>query len=487
MNIDHVKFSTDLTKNINIMKEIFKDDNTFIFRSAENRSGTLKCAVFFFDGMVNTIAINQSILRPITHWLGKPEVTSDFLSKSIIEINDCKVVPKPKDMFNSFLYGDTVIFVDGNRDPVVVNTKGFSVRSSSEPDNEKVIQGSREGFTEAFMLNLSMIRRRLTVADLKFSFMKLGTESNTTISLCYIDSLCDKKILKELKHRLETFDIDSLLDSNYLAECIKDSPYSPFQTVGITERPDIACAKMLEGRVVIIVDGTPVALTVPHIFQESFQSNDDYYLNFLYSNISRLLRITGFFLTISIPAIYVSLLVYHQEMIPTKLLFSITQARGGVPLPTLIETFILLLVFEILKEAGTRTPGNFGQTLSIVGALVLGQAAVEARFVSAPLVIIIAFSGITALMVPKLKTATTLLRIFLLIMSSILGLYGYILGISMILVHLCSLESFSIPYLTNILSVNTSSRQDVLFRYPWFKMQKSRRFIASHNKKEGVG
>lgn len=484
MDAASMKFSPCLQENVRQMQEIFKNDSTFIYRSVQNAAGTLSCAVFFLDGMVNSEMMGETILRPITLWTGTDPVTSEILAYRIMQANDSKIVTKPEDMFNALLYGDTVVFVDGHPCPTVVNTKGFSFRSSSEPDNEKVIQGSREGFTEAFMVNLSMIRRRLTMADLKFTFLKLGTRSNTTVSICYIDSLCDKKVLSELERRLNSFDLDSVLDSNYIAECIKDTPWSPFPTIGVTERPDVVAAKLLEGRVALVVDGTPAVLTVPHVFQESFQSNDDYYADFQYTNIGRILRLIGFFLTISIPAVYVALLTYHQEMIPTKLLFSVASSRGGVPFPTLLETLILLLIFEILKEAGTRTPGNFGQTLSIVGALVLGQAAVEARFVSAPVVIIVAFSGITALMVPKLKTATSLLRVFLLLLSAVIGLYGYILGISLILIHLCSLESFSVPFLINFLSVNTQSREDVFVRYPWFRMKKTHRFLASQHQKE---
>ncbi len=485
MQAPSLQFSPSLAENVRQMQAIFQGDSTFIYRSVENAAGTLSCAVFFLDGMVNSQLMGETILRPLTQWQGREPVTSEILAHRILQANDSKVVTKVPDMFNALLYGDTVVFTEGSPYPAVVNTKGFSLRSASEPDNEKVIQGSREGFTEGFMANLSMIRRRLSMPDLKFTFRKLGTQSNTTVSLCYIDSLCDKQVLAELERRLDSFALDSLLDSNYIAEWIADAPWSPFPTVGTTERPDVVAAKLLEGRVALVCDGTPTVLTLPHVLQESFQSNDDYYGNFLYTNIGRLLRLIGFFLTISIPAVYVALMTYHSEMLPTKLLFSVAAARGGVPFPTLLETLILLLVFEILKEAGTRTPGNFGQTLSIVGALVLGQAAVEARFVSAPLVIIIAFSGITALMVPKLKTATSLLRLFLLLMAAVLGLYGYILGISLILLHLCSLESFSIPFLINFLSVNTQSREDVFVRYPWFRMRRARRFLASRqNRKE---
>ncbi len=481
--METLTLSKSLDQNIASFQAIFQNDNTFIVRIAENAAKTLRCGIFFFDGMVESSIINENIIRPITRYDGPPLRTAEQVAYSILQTDECNINPAIQDMLQAFLYGDAIVLCDGSDTPIVVNTKGFSVRKMDEPDNEKVIRGSREGFGEGFMANLSMIRRRLRTTDLKFSFLTLGTESNTTACICYLDSLCDKKVLAELKTRLDKFVLDGVLDSNYIAECISDHPYSPFSTIGITERPDIAAAKLLEGRVALILDGTPVVLTMPHIFQESFQTNDDYYLNFLHANVNRVLRIFGFFLTISIPALYVALMTYHQELIPSKLLISIAGARQGVPFPTLVETFGLLIVFEVLKEAGTRTPGSFGQTLSIVGALILGEAAVNSHFISAPLVIVIAFSGTTALMVPKLQTATTILRFFLLFMASVLGLYGYIIGIALILMHLSALRSFSIPFMTNILSANARSKEDVFLRYPWFLMKRKGRFIAS--KKRG--
>ncbi len=480
--LNSISFSSSLDENIELFSKIFENDNTFVYRIIQNRNiASLRCAIFFFDGMVSALSINESIVEPIAMFESPHPIAinSALVATQIIEGNDTKQVLDIEKMMNAFLYGDTVVFVDGDATPIVVNTKGFMTRSGSEPDNEKVLSGPREGFTEAFMFNLGMIRRRLKTPDLKFSFNNVGSQTKTVVCLCYIEGIADKAVLAEIKKRLLKIQIDSVLDSNYLNEFMRDNKFSPFPTIGTTERPDIIAAKILEGRIALIVDGTPVAITAPYIFLENFQSNDDYYVDFLYSNLSRLLRVFGFLLTISIPAIYLALLTFHQEMIPTKLLLSISASRQGVPLSTLLESILLLIVFELLKEAGTRTPSVIGQTLSIVGALVLGQSAVEARFVSAPMVIIIAFAGICALAVPKLKTASLLLRIFLLICASILGLYGFVLGMSIILIHLCKIHSFNILYLTDIISKKGSLYRDVFIRFPWFYMKQSDRFIAN--------
>ena len=481
MNLSAFRFTTNLDDNIKQMKEQFSHDNTFICRMVQGRgSPALRAALFFFDGMVESRNINESIIKPISLWEGAP-LPMESVIDEVLHIDDCPFDPPVDKLVSAFLYGDTIVLVDGDSRPAVVNTKGFAKRGPDEPDNEKVLRGPREGFTEAFMGNLALIRRRLRTPDLCFEFSQIGSVSHTTVSVCYINGIADQTVLQAVKQRLKQIELDAVLDANYLSELMRDDRFSPFPTTGFTERPDIVAAKLLEGRIAIVVDGTPVVLTVPHILQETFQANDDYYISYLYTNLTRWLRVLGFVLTITLPAIYVALLTWHQEMIPTQLLFSIAASRQGVPFTTFTEAVGILIIFEILKEAGTRTPETIGQALSIVGGLVLGQAAVEARFASAPMVIVIAFSGVTALIVPKLRTATLLLRFFLLICAAILGLYGILLGLACILAHVCRLTSFGIPYLTNILAGEKHNGQDVLFRFPWFAMKPDKRFLAGWN------
>lgn len=481
MNLSRLQFTANLDENIARMKEFFKNDNTFICRVVQGRgSPALRAALFFFDGMVQSSSINESLVKPISLWEGTP-LPMDQVIEKVLHIDDCPFDPGMDKVLAAFLYGDTIVLVDGDNRPAVVNTKGFEKRGTEEPDNEKVLRGPREGFTEAFMGNLGLIRRRLRTPHLRFEFLETGSVSHTTVSVCYIDGIADKDVLSDVKKRIQSIDLDAVLDSNYLNEIIRDNRYSPFPTAGFTERPDIVAAKLLEGRIALVVDGTPVALTVPHILQETFQANDDYYVSYLYTNLTRWLRVIGFMLTLVLPAIYVALLTWHQEMIPTRLLFSIAASRQGVPFTTFTEAVGTLIVFEILKEAGTRTPDTIGQALSIVGGLVLGQSAVDARFVSAPMVIVIAFSGVTALIVPKLRTAALVYRFFLLICAAVLGLYGVLLGLGLILAHVCNLTSFGIPYLTNVLSAEKHSGRDVIVRFPWFAMKPERRFLAGWN------
>lgn len=481
MNASELVFTARLDENIDSMKRLFAGDNTFICRVVENGAG-LRCALFFFDGMVESQSINLSLVRPISDWNGGA-VEIDALVARVIQIDDCPIDPGKDKLLEACLYGDTIVLVDGDARPAVVNTKGFAKRSPEEPDNEKILRGPREGFTEAFMGNLALIRRRLRTPNLKFTFLTVGSVTKTTAVLCYVEGIADEDVVRELRRRVEEFELDSVLDANYLAECIRDNRASPFPTVGMTERPDIVAAKLLEGRAALVVDGSPVVITVPQILQETIQTNDDYYISYLYMNLSRLLRVFGFLLTITLPGIYLALVVYHPEMVPTRLVYSIAAAREGIPFSTLTEAIGTILVFEVLKEAGTRTPDTVGQALSIVGGLVLGQAAVDARLVSAPMVIIVAFSGVTALIVPKLRTPALLLRFFLLFCAAVLGLYGILLGLALVLAHLCRLESMGVPYLTNLLARETYSGRDVFLRFPWFAMKPFDRFLAGRQGK----
>lgn len=470
--MDHITFSADLEQNIARMQALFQGDDTLVIRRAVGQKG-LSCAVFFFDGMVDSLAINQSIIRPIV-LSDRASASADVLSDTILQVNDSKVETDIDKLFTAFLYGDSIVLTQGDARPIIVNTKGFSLRSTSEPENERVLSGPREGFTECLMPNLARVRRRLNDKRLKFTFLHIGTRTNTTVCLCYLAGLCEPKLVSQLRHKLEKLDIDSVLDANYLAERIRDHRSFPFPTLGTTERPDVIAAQLLEGRCAIVVDGSPVALTAPYLFQECFQSNDDYYVSFLQANLSRVLRISGFVFTIVFPALYVALMLYHRELVPARLLFAISSAQRGVPLPIGWETFLLLLVLEILKEAGARTPGAMGQTMSIVGGLVLGQAAVSARFAAAPTVIVVAIAGVTGLMVPKLQAATLWLRFGLLAAAAAYGLYGVGLALALILACLCRMHSCSIPYLLNLIPRVQSEQEDTWLRAPWFFMRYNR-------------
>ena len=466
--------TSSLDENAALIRRIFADDATVIERRVENRlRPKARCCVFFIDGMADNQVVDEYIVKPIvgSAALGLSDDPAEELSRDVLVANDVRRESAVETLVSDILSGDTLVFADGSSEALIISTKGYKTRAVSEPDAEKALRGPREGFTESLLVNLSLVRRKLHTPDLKMKFRTFGTRSNTKACLVYLESLTDPDLLAELERRLDRIDIDGVLDTNYISELIKDAPRSPFKTIGTTERPDVVAGKLLEGRIALILDGTPVALTLPYLFIENFQSDDDYYLNYYFASMGRLLRILGFLFSLSIPAVYVAFTTFHREMIPTNLALSVMQAHQGIPFPTFLECFLMLIIFEIIRETGIRMPSNIGQALSIVGALVIGQAAVQAKFISAPMVIVVAITAITGLINPKVKGATILFRFLSLFAAAILGLFGFAFVFAALMIHLYSLESFGVVYMSQVSSVRPQEMKDNAVRAPWAFMK----------------
>ena len=476
----------ELDANIELFKKLFAEDDTLIVRKIQSRNNPqIECCIMCLNGMINISIINENIVRPINAYEGK--VDGDLLrslSHQVIQSEDVKISKDINQMLESMLYGDSILLVQGMDRALIIDTKGWKSRSVKEPDLEKVFIGPKEGFTEAIMQNISMVRRRILTNDLKFKFRTFGVRTHTKVCICYIKGIVQESILAELERRLDSIDLDGILGSEYIREYITDAPLSIFNTVYRTERPDAVAGKLLEGRIALIVDGTPVVLTLPCLFIENIQSNEDYYLQFQASSFNRILRIIALFITTCLPAIYLSLITYHQEMLPTSLLVSIYEARRGVPFPSIIELLVLIIIFDIIREAGTRMPSSIGQAFSIVGALVLGQAAVDARFISAPVVIIVAFAGITSLMLPKMLNTVIMARLMLILAAALLGLYGFLFLFIAITVHAFSLYSFGVPYMSYVMTFEKGDMRDTLIRMPWWYMNFRPRMIAKDRKRK---
>jgi len=472
-NFTNIKLATSLDENINKIKGIFVNDTTVVYRKLTlGRPTSTKCILIYIDGMAGSELINENIIKPLL--LSdistiKTSTIIDILMQKVLLTGDNKKTSSVDDIVDGIIYGKSMLFIDGLAEAISINTIGWETRSISEPQSETIVRGPREGFTESLNLNLTLIRRRVVNPSLKFEFMRIGKQTRTQICVCYIEGIAKEPIHQELKTRLRNIDIDSILDSGYIEEIIKDAPYSLFRTVVNTERPDVVVGKLLEGRFAVICDGSPVVLTLPSIFVEVFQSNEDYYDNFIYSSFVRFLRWLCFFLGTSVPAIYVAIVTFHQELLPTPLLISIYTARKGVPFPSIVEAMGMTIVFEILREAGLRMPKHVGGAVTIVGALVLGDAAVNARLVSAPIVEITAITGIASFLMPQ-ALGIVVIRLILLLLSSFLGLYGYIIGVMCLVLHMMSIRSFGVPYMTNMPSFSTQDIKDTVIRAPWWDM-----------------
>lgn len=476
--------SKSLEDNIANIKELFKDDDTLIVRRFENElNNDIKFCILFTDGMISSSMLNDNIIKPIliSKTIDSKTNILDAVMNHILSSNNVKKITEVNKIIDSLVRGDTILFTEGSSEALTIDSKGWQTRAISEPEAERVMRGSREGFTESLLMNLSMVRRKLATNNLKFKMRVLGKESKTKICICYIEGIADKQILDELNKRLDKINIDGITDSGTIVEFIRDYPFSPFKTIGGTERPDVVAGKLLEGRIAIFVDGTPFILTLPFVFIEYFQSSEDYYINFYYSSTNRLLRIISFIITISIPALYVALTTFHQEIIPTAFIKSIAAARQGVPFPTVLEMLFLLLTFELLRETGTRMPSFSGTAISVVGGLVLGSAAVDARIVSAPVVIIVALTAVTGLTTPKLKGPIITIRLALLLLSAFIGFFGYLFGITALLIHLFQMRSYSVPYMLNVTNLKLDDMKDTIVRVPWDFLRFRSKLIVSNN------
>lgn len=373
-----------------------------------------------------------------------------------------------EDAVTSILAGNIVVYAVGKRHAYQIEGSGLQSRSIQEPANESIVRGPRDGFVESFTTNLSLIRRRCPTPDLKIENRPVGRRTKTRVALIYVQGIVNPEILQEVQRRMDSIDIDKVLDSGTIEQWIEDSWYSPFPQVQYTEQPAKVVASLLEGRIAIVIDGTPMVLLVPVTFSMLFQAFDDYSERWIISSALRVIRVLGAIIALILPSFYIALLSFHPGMIPTQLALSIAAARADVPFPSLLEAIMMETTLEMLREAGLRLPKVLGQTIGIVGGLVIGQAAVEAGIVSPVMVIVVAITAISSFLVPAYNGAIALrlLRFPLMLLAGTLGLLGLILGMLAILAHLVSLKSFGINYFSPLAPYSLKDWSDFIIRAP---------------------
>lgn len=485
-NTDKLKLDMSLDKNISLIRNIFHNDETLILRKFQNRdTNSLLCYIVYIDGMVNTEIINENIIQPVlccdlTKNDKRINLLDELKYKVIVSSNVVDETDINK-IISSIVSGDTLLLLDGYNKALIISSKGWLSRSISEPQSSKVIRGPREGFTESIIVNLTLLRRRIKNPELKFKFRDVGIRTNTKVCISYIEGLAQESIIRELEKRLDSIQIDGILDSGYIQELIRDAPFSPFETVGANERPDVTAGKLLEGRIALFVDSSPFVLTIPYVVGENFQSNEDYYNNYILASINRFLRGFTAVITIAVPSIFLAVVTYHQEMLPTPLLLSIISSRQDVPIPTSVSLFLMLFIFDIIREATTRMPTNISQAVSIIGTIVLGQAAIEARLVSAPVLIITALTGITTLMNINFLSAAIIFRNIILLGASLMGIYGFFICFVLMYLHLMSIRSFGVPYMMSVTKAKNHEGQDAWIRAPWWSMTLRPKIIGVRN------
>lgn len=479
-----------LSSNERVLKQLFSNSSDILFRTV-TLPGQTRLLLVYVDGLVNTNMLDQVVLQPMM-FEGLPGDAenggsgslSDLLTKRLVAVAEVKPVQQIGVIVESILKGDLAMLIDGENQALLVGLQGFEKRAIEEPSAELSVRGPRDGFTEVLRTNTSLIRRRIRSEKLKMESLTLGQYSKTDIVIAYLEGIASESVLKEVRQRLHRIEIDGVLESGYIEEFIEDVPWSPFPQIQNTERPDIVCSSLLEGKIAIFVDNTPFVLIVPMTFWSGLQAVEDYYERSIYTSFIRLIRFGLLNISLLLPSLFVSLTTFHQQLVPTSLLISVAAAREGVPLPTVIETLLMEFMFEGLREAGIRLPKPIGSAVSIVGALVIGQAAVQAGIVSASVVIIVATTGIASFAIPRynLGTAVRLLRFPMLILAGVLGLYGVIAGLFLIVIHLLGLRSFGIPYMTPISPLFAENMKDVWIRAPRWSMHQRPLLSTGGNK-----
>lgn len=453
-----------------MMKKVFQDCSDVVFREI-SITGKAKGLIIFVDGIVKSEEISDHTLLPL-FGLRPAEVKSDALEERTIMAPQMSVCDTYEDAADNVLSGNAVLFIQGDKHAVVINARGGSRRGVEEPQTESVIRGPREGFVENLRSNTGLLRFKIKSPNLKMKSFIIGEQTKTAVVLSYVEGIIDPKLVTEATKRLQEIKMDGVLESGYIEEMIEDQPFSPFPQLQYTERPDAAAAALLEGRFAIFVDGTPFVLIAPVTFWQFMQASEDYYERYIIGNLIRWLRMVFIVVALFLPALYVAVTTYHQDMLPTNLLLSIAAARETIPFPAIVEALIMEVSFEALREAGIRLPKTVGQAVSILGALVIGQSAVQAGIVSAPMVIVVSLTGIASFTIPRFNMAISIrmLRFPLMILAGVFGLFGIVIGLVLISVHLCSLRSFGVPYMSGIAPYEPKEQQDIIIRAPWWKM-----------------
>ncbi|ALX48581.1 spore germination protein [Lentibacillus amyloliquefaciens] len=472
-----------LADNENMFRSIYKDSSDVIFRTFYIGE-QVKAILIYIEGLSNIEEIDDSVLSPLIKSAPNTDYSIDTLIHKRVSTSSVKEVKTFSDSIKEIASGRPVILVDQQNSGFALGLSKWEKRSVEEPQAETVVKGPREGFVETISVNTSLIRRRVRSPKLKMKSMEAGEYTKTTIKLAYIDGVADQDVLEEAVNRIKRIDADGILDSGVLEEFIEDNPHSPFPQVLSTERPDVVTANLLEGRVAVLVDGSPFAMVVPATFYSLLQASEDYYGRYLIGTSIRWMRYLFLMISLFLPSLYVALLTFHQEMVPTTLLFSIAGSRAQVPFPALVEALMMEITFEALREAGLRLPKQVGSAVSIVGALVIGEAAVSAGIVSAPMVIVVALTGVASFTIPRYSAsiAVRMLRFPMIILAGTLGLLGIIMGIIVIIVHMVSLRSFGQPYLSPMAPMQWRGMKDVLMRVPWWKMNTRPHFTGDSNK-----
>lgn len=474
-----MKISKDLKENIDYIKSICTNKDLVV---RELFCGSKKIDLVFLNEQINEERLERYVILPIVESKITPKNFED-IKKKVIAISEIKDETDLNETINEIMKGNSVLFMQGENVAVKCMTLKSAQRAVEEPPSSEVIYGPREGFVEGIKTNLSLIRKRLPTARLKIEELEVGRYTKSKVGICYLDDIADDKVVKKIKSRIQNIDIDGILDAHYLTSFLEEKKNSVFKQVGKTEKPDIAVAKILEGRVAILVDASPVVLTLPFVLIEDLQNSDDYYQKSFRVSFIRCLRTIGLIFSILLPGIYLSIQLYHYRIIPIKFLVTIMDSTQGITFSPFMEMLFVLILFDILFEASLRMPKYIGVAVSIVGALVLGDTAVKAGLVSSPAVMIIALTGISFYTLPDQTAQLGILRLLFTLLGGMIGFIGIVVGSIAIVVYLVDFNAYGSPYLAPYSPYIKGDLKDGIFKLETISLKTRPRSVPNKNKK----
>lgn len=488
----HILIDVDLDKNEKLLRTIFTNADDIIYRRFDGgKNKDIKMLLLYVDGMTSKDAVSEYAVQGLLFEMDLDEFKKtdynnqselqDRILRTSISITEVQVVQTIGECIDKILSGETVILFDTCNKGIMLSSRGWPMRGVQEPSAETLIRGARDGFNETMKVNITLIRRRIRDPKLKVEYMQVGNRTKTDISVIYIDDLVNKTVLDTVKKRIKNIDIEGVLESSYIEEMIEDHIYSPFPQIENTERPDAAASALLEGRVVIAVDNTPSVLIAPAILVSFMQSSEDYYERWLPSCMTRFIRYLALPIVMLLPAIYVAVTQFHPNMLPTQLALYVAASRANVPFPPYFEALLMELVIELVREASIRITSPVGSTIGLVGGLVIGQSSVEAGLITPLAVIVVAMTAIASFTIPSYNFSASLrlIRFAFIVFAAFFGLFGISIGLGVLIIHLSTLKSCGVPYLTPFSSFieNKKDLMDTLIRPKIKNMVRKPRYL----------
>lgn len=475
--------NTDLEKNIEIIKEGLGSQPSIIIRKfLIGTSNPLDAAIIYINGFIKPDRIEDAILKPLMQQVNEQleqENICDYLLRKYILIGNGWVDNDFNHIILMLKEGKTALILNGSTDVILLDTTGGEYRSITEPNNETVLKGSKEGFIENIDINISLVKRRIKDSNFVADKSLVGRRSQSEVAILYVKDIVDMDIVNEVRNRIKDIDVDIVTSVGILMQYIEDYTYSIFPQSFLTEKPDVVSYNLMEGRIAVMVSGTPLVALVPCLFTDFFHNIEDYTQRTILANFDRIIRYLAFFTIITLPSIYLTLVKFNAELIPIKFIAPIVQSRIGIALTPFLEIFLMEIVVEFLREGGLRLPTKIGQTLSVVGGIIIGDTAVKSRIVSPTTLFVVGITVVATFLIPNydMSLCVRLLRFPMLMLANFLGILGIGLGWFFILHTLCSLDSFGVPYF----SLNKGDRKDFIFRYPLWKMNQRPEAIPNNN------